>query len=66
MRSPAGDGERSEVRGQIAEVKTKFSMRDFHFCNLTSHLASYMISSLLIRAIGCCITSSSFFTRFSP
>ncbi len=27
---------------------------------------SYIISSLLILAIGCCITSSSFFTRFSP
>jgi hypothetical protein len=28
-------GERSEVRGQIAEVKSKYG---FHLCNLTSDL----------------------------
>ncbi len=27
---------------------------------------SYIIKSFVRRAIGCCITSSSFFTRFSP
>ncbi len=37
------------MRGQIAEVKTKTTMRRFYFCNLTSHLdlQSIMLPTLL-------------------
>src|SRR5208337_3110058 len=68
LRSPAGEW--CEVRSQRSDCRSKIqkSQREgFHLCNLTSDLCNcYIMSSLALRAIGCCITSSSFFTRFSP
>ena len=64
------------VKGQIVEklkrtrsnlCRVRSNSKRFYFFNLTSHLCNpYIMSSFLLRAIGCCITSSSFFTRFSP
>ena len=57
------------VRGQRLDCRSeiqKSRRAGFHLCNLTFDLCNYIISSLFIRAIGCCITSSSFFTRFNP